>query len=75
MSGAELVGVAEQAPAQGRWSILTFHGVGEGHLPIAPNDLEELCAFLARNRTRSWTAPVATVAQRVAAWKQANGFV
>jgi peptidoglycan/xylan/chitin deacetylase (PgdA/CDA1 family) len=71
MTGAELVGVAEQAPAQGRWSILTFHGINDGHLPIAASDLEELCAFLARNRDRIWTAPVATVAQRVAEYQKA----
>jgi peptidoglycan-N-acetylglucosamine deacetylase len=71
MTGAELVGVAEQAPTQGRWSILTFHGVNDGHLPIAASDLDELCAFLARNRDRIWTAPVATVAQRVGEYQKA----
>jgi peptidoglycan-N-acetylglucosamine deacetylase len=69
MTGAQLVGVAEQAPAQGRWSILTFHGVNDGHLHVALADLEELCDFLARNRERIWTAPVATIAQRVAAYQ------
>jgi peptidoglycan-N-acetylglucosamine deacetylase len=75
MTGAELVGVAEQAPAQGRWAILTFHGIGEGHLAVAAGDLEELCAFLARNRERIWTAPVATIAQRVGAWQQEHQFI
>lgn len=74
MTGAELVGLAEQAPAQGRWSILTFHGVSEGHLSVAPGDLEELCDFLARNRSRIWTAPVATIAQRVGAYQQDFGM-
>lgn len=70
MTGAELVGVAEQAPSQGRWSILTFHGVNDGHLHVAAGDLEELCAYLARNRERIWTAPLATIAQRVNTWQQ-----
>lgn len=70
MTGAELVGLAEQAPAQRRWSILTFHGVNEGHLSVALGDLEELCDFLARNRSRIWTAPVATIAQQVATYQQ-----
>jgi peptidoglycan-N-acetylglucosamine deacetylase len=70
LTGAELVGVAERAPAQGRWVILTFHGVNDGHLHVANGDLEELCAHLARNRERIWTAPVATVAQRVAEWQK-----
>ena len=70
MTGAELVGLAEQAAVQGRWSILTFHGVSEGHLSVAPGDLEELCDFLARNRSRIWTAPVAVIAPQVAAYQQ-----
>jgi len=65
MTGAELVGLAEQAAAQGRWAILTFHGVNEGNLAVAASDLEELCAHLARHRERLWTSPVATIAQRV----------
>ena len=69
MSGAELVGLAEQAASQGRWGILTFHGVHEGHLPIGERDLAELCAFLARERDRIWTAPVATVARRIVQWR------
>ncbi|MEZ4734945.1 MAG: hypothetical protein R3E79_48240 [Caldilineaceae bacterium] len=32
---------------------------------MAASDLEELCAHLARHRERLWTAPVATIAQRV----------
>jgi peptidoglycan/xylan/chitin deacetylase (PgdA/CDA1 family) len=69
MSGAELVGLAERAAGEGRWSILTMHGIGEGHLPVAEVDLRELCGFLARHRDRIWTAPVATVAQRIVAWR------
>lgn len=70
MTGAELVGVAEQAPAQGRWSILTFHGVNDGHLHVAAGDLEELCAYLARNKERIWTAPIATIAQHVSEYQK-----
>ncbi len=70
MSGAELVGLAERASAEGRWSVLTFHGVHEGHLSVAEGDLRELCSFLQRHNEQIWTAPVATVAQRVAAWRE-----
>jgi len=73
MTGAELIGLAEQAAAQGRWGILTFHGVHEGHLPIGDRDLTELCAFLSRQRDRIWTAPVATVARRIAGWRDEAG--
>jgi len=74
MWGAELVGLAERAAGQGRWVILTFHGIHEGHLPVADIDLRELCAFLARSRDRLWTAPVATVARRIAAWREEHGL-
>jgi peptidoglycan/xylan/chitin deacetylase (PgdA/CDA1 family) len=69
MSGAELVGLAERAAAEGRWAVFTFHGIDEGHLPVAAVDLAELCGFLARHRDRLWTAPVAVVAQHVITWR------
>ncbi len=62
-TAAELIGLAEQAVAQGRWGIYVFHGVNDGHLPIAEVDLAGLCAFLHRQRDRIWTAPVAAVAR------------
>ncbi len=65
MNGAQLVGLTEQAATQGRWTILTFHGVNDGHLHVTNGDLEELCAHLAHNRDRIWTAPLATIAQHV----------
>lgn len=66
LTGAHLIGLVEQAAAEGRWAILTFHGIHEGHLSVAEGDLDELCAYLARHRARIWTAPVATVARWVA---------
>ena len=67
--GPTLVGVAERAAIQGRWSILTFHGVHQGHLSVADVDLRELCAHLQRHRDRIWTAPVITVARRIVEWR------
>jgi len=69
MSGAQLIGLVERAVTQRRWAILTFHGVNEGHLPISNVDLEELLAYLDRNRERIWTAPVAEVAERILKWR------
>ncbi len=69
MSGAEMVGLVEKAVTQGRWGILTFHGINEGHLPISSFDLEELLAFLYHNRDRIWTAPIVEVAKRVIKWR------
>lgn len=65
LTGAHLIGLAEQAAHEGRWAILTFHGIHEGHLAVAEGDLSELCAHLAANRARIWSAPVATLAAHV----------
>jgi len=69
-TGAAMVGLAERAAAEGRWTVLTFHGVHEGHLSVAEGDLRELCAFLERHRERIWTVPLVTVARRVRDWRQ-----
>jgi peptidoglycan-N-acetylglucosamine deacetylase len=53
----------EQATDMGRWLILTFHGVDEGHLPIARDALAKLLSFLDQRRNQLWTAPVAEVAE------------
>jgi len=66
MDGPHLIGLAEQVAAQGRWGIMTFHGIHQGHLAVAEGDLEELCAYLARNRSRIWVAPLAEIARYVA---------
>ncbi len=72
MSGAELIGLAARALMRGGWSILTFHGVNEGHLPISAVDLRELCEYLTRFNPGLWTAPVIDVAQRIGEWRQAQ---
>lgn len=69
LTGGALVGLCESAATQGRWMILTFHGVNDGHLHVANGDLEELCAHLANHRDRLWTAPLATVAMRIGEWQ------
>lgn len=65
LPAAHLIGLVEQGVGEGRWVILTFHGINEGHLPIGEGDLAELCAYLAAHRQRIWTAPLATVAAHV----------
>ena len=62
-SAAELIGLVERTATQGGWSIFTFHGVGEGHLPVARPDFQELLAYLDAVRDRIWTAPVIEVAE------------
>lgn len=68
--GVALIGMAETCAAQGRWGVYTFHGIGEGHLPIPPYDFEELLRHLAASRERIWVAPVAEVAQRILTWRK-----
>lgn len=58
---ADLIRRVEQAVSMGRWAILTFHGVEEGHLPVTVPVLDELAAYCSRNRDRIWVAPVIEV--------------
>jgi hypothetical protein len=67
MSGAELVGLAERAGTQCRWTIFTFHGIQQGGLSVSETDFRELVAHLARHRARLWTAPVIEVVRRIRA--------
>jgi peptidoglycan/xylan/chitin deacetylase (PgdA/CDA1 family) len=62
MSGAEMVGYAERAATQGRWTLFTFHGIQEGGLSVNEADFRELLTHLARHRGRIWTGTVLEVA-------------
>jgi peptidoglycan/xylan/chitin deacetylase (PgdA/CDA1 family) len=86
MRGEDLIKMAEAAAEQRRWVILTFHYFEQGepsawtpggpyHLPDMPaTTLRALCAYLAVQRQRLWTAPVIDVAQQIIAWRQAGGL-
>ena len=65
MSAAEMIGLVEQTLMKGGWAIFTFHGIGEGHLPVSESDLEALLEYLSW-REEVWVAPVAEVASYVA---------
>jgi peptidoglycan/xylan/chitin deacetylase (PgdA/CDA1 family) len=69
MTGANMIGLVERTAAEGRWAILTFHGIHQGHLPIADVDLQELVTYLARNSERLWTAPISEVTQTIMQWR------
>lgn len=62
MTAQTMIGIVEQVIAEGRWAILTFHGIHEGHLSVAEGDLAALCEHLQRNQARVWAAPMAEVA-------------
>jgi len=61
-TSAFLIGLAELAAAQGRWGIMAFHGINEGHLPVSGVDFSEFLDHLARRQEHIWVAPVAEVA-------------
>ncbi len=66
----DLIGMAETCAAQGRWGIFTFHGIGDGHLPIARYDLAQFLDHLERRQDCLWTAPVAEVASAIVDWRE-----
>ena len=55
--------------SDGMWTILTFHGVDEGHLPVTGDDFGALLDHLARRNDEHelWVAPLIQVAQSIAA--------
>ena len=69
LTGAHLIGLVEEAVREGRWAILTFHGIHEGHLAVGDTDLDQLCEYLEVHGDRIWSAPVATVATYVTNWQ------
>ena len=68
-TGMELVGMAEQAADRGRWGIMTFHGLSEGHLPVAVSDFGELINHLVVAK-HIWVAPVREVAVAIREWRE-----
>ena len=82
MSGLDLCGFADAAAKQGRWGILTFHGLQHGPgspwvpgsyyhgSPLSADSFRELCEYLAKHQERIWTAPVVNIAQQIIAWRK-----
>lgn len=61
--GTELIGLVRKAVKRGQWIIFAFHSIEGGRLGIAEYEFCELLDFLAEERDRIWTAPVAEVAR------------
>ena len=59
---------------KGGWNIFTFHGVGEGRLPIETIEFEALCRFLQKEQTAILTAPLIQVAQKLQQWRQKTAY-
>ena len=82
MSGSDLCGLVDKGTDDGRWIILTLHGLQtepnrEGRLtplfhgnPLPADCFRELCKYLGERRAEIWTAPVVTVAKKIIAWRE-----
>ncbi len=71
-SGADLVHIVTESRAQGRWAILTFHGVDEGHLSVSAAALQTLVDFLTVHAAEIWVDTVQHVAAYIHA-QRTNG--
>ena len=69
MSGFEMIGLVEELTSRGRWVVLVFHEIEGRRLSVTGHDFEMLLGYLHRNLGRIWTAPLAEVARRVAAYQ------
>lgn len=65
METSELIGIVERSRQNGAWSVLAFHGIGEGHLLVSEGAFLELVAYLGARREEVWTAPFLDVARYV----------
>lgn len=55
LSAARATGLIDSAIEQGRWAVLTFHGVGGGHGIDVPRDLhQQLCRHIASRASDIW---------------------
>ena len=71
MRAEQLIAAVERGRELGMWTILTFHGVDEGHLPVTGEDFGTLLDHLASRRAEFWVAPLIQVARSIAAAREA----
>ena len=73
MSAEQMIAAVERGRELEMWTILTFHGVDEGHLPVTGEDFGALLDHLARRSDELWVAPLIQVAQSIASTREATG--
>jgi len=61
----DMIALVERTVEAEAWSLFIFHGIDEGHLPVAEDAFCELAAYLDTHRDRIWTAPAIEVARCV----------
>ncbi|MCY4372907.1 MAG: polysaccharide deacetylase family protein [Spirochaetaceae bacterium] len=69
-SAEQLIAAVERGRELAMWTILTFHGVDEGHLPVTGEDFGGLLDHLAGRSDELWVAPLIQVAQSIAATRE-----
>ena len=67
MSGFEMIGLVEALASKGQWVILTFHDIDGSRLTVGAYDFNLLLDYLQRRSDAIWTAPIAEVAEKIAA--------
>ena len=71
MGAEQLIAAVERGRELGMWTILTFHGVDEGHLPVTGDDFDALLDHLAGRNDELWVAPLIQVARSLGATREA----
>ena len=71
-NASELIGIVERTVREGAYSVLTFHGISEGHLSVFLPDFIELVDYLHSRRDVVWTAPLLEVATHIRAFQAAK---
>ena len=69
-SAEQMIAAVERGRELEMWTILTFHGVGEGHLPVTSEDFGALLDHLACRSDELWVAPLIQVAQSIASARE-----
>jgi hypothetical protein len=70
MSSFEMIGMVDQLTRDGRWLILVFHHLDGSRITVGHREFRDLLDFLAVNREKIWTAPVISVAKKIAEYQQ-----
>ena len=71
MSAEQMIAAVERGRELEMWTILTLHGVDEGHLPVTNEDFGALLDHLARRSDELWVAPLIQVARSIASTREA----
>jgi hypothetical protein len=75
MSGYEMIGLVEELTSKGLWVILVFHEIDGSRLTVGSYDFNMLLQYLKRKRDQILIAPIAEIAEKIAAYQSANKLI